>query len=76
MEFVTEREKNKEPDQYYIVIECPELYGENFFKKRIKYNLTLSKEYKKLEAYFSKNNISSLMKKKNLYICEIIQAAK
>jgi len=65
--------KSKPAAQYNIVVECPELYGKDFFKKGIKYKLVLSKDYKKMSTYFSKNIFSKLRKRKNLYLCEKIE---
>ena len=62
--------------RYNVVILCPELYGEGFFKKGAKYKLTLSRDYKKIRTLFTKNNYSDLRKGRNLYFCEEIEIIK
>lgn len=72
--FVSDTSSNSNATtQYNIVIECPELYGNSFFKKAVKYKLVLSKDFKKMSTYFSKNIFSKLRKRKNVYLCEKIE---
>lgn len=62
--------------RYNVVIVCPELYGEDFFKKGTRYKLTLSRDYKKIRTLFTKNNYLDLRKGRNLYFCEEIEIIK
>lgn len=72
--FVADTTQKKQAiNEYYIVIECPELYGKDFFTKGAKYKLVLTKNYKKISKYFSKNIYLTLRKRKNLYLCDKIE---
>lgn len=65
--------KNNNKKAYNIVVECPELYGKDFFKKGIKYKVTLSTDYAKMGRYFSKTIFRKMRKEKQLYFCEKIE---
>lgn len=66
-------QKKKVINEFYVVIECPELYGKDFFTKGAKYKLALTENYKKISRYFSKNIFLTLRKRKNLYFCDKLE---
>jgi len=60
-------------NQYYIVLECPEFYGDGFFKKNSKYHLHVGTNDKMIKKYIIPQTLKELRGYKVYWCYKIIK---
>lgn len=65
--------KRRKSSEYFILAKCPELYGENFFKKGSTYLLDLDKDYSEVKKYMPLSTFETFHKTKRLYVLKRVK---